>query len=338
MAKDIKLSQFYVKHLMSNLHQQGINTDSYAPRKHWGLKINALTVPLSDFLGLCELARKELGDPLFSMRVASRTLPPSHGVLGLLLQSCDSVGEVIHLGYKYQHLTRTGLLSTLTFDGDTVTSRLDGGDFDPEVLAPFVEYCHGNLYSIASYLTGHMESIEALEIHFRHKPRAPLKSYQHLLHCKKILFNQAENQVTFSRKLMDLPVYLSDGSAKKQLLSEANRQLGEVNQANSLSEQIKQHLQQREPFELLSLDECARHLNISSSTLKRRLAEENLSYRQLLDAVREDLACHYLRAPDFTIEEIGKRVGFSNTATFSRAFKRWRGQSPQQYRQFHSSR
>lgn len=333
MAKEIRLSQFYVKHLMSNLAQRGVNVSQFQPKGLWGLKITSLTVPLSDFLGLCELARTELGEPLFSMQIAANTLPPTHGVLGLLLQSCNTMGEAIKLGYKFQHLTRTGHLSSLTFDGETVTSRLDTAGQDDDYIAPFVEYCHGNLFSIATHLTGHMETIHAQEIHFKHQPRAPLKSYRQLLRTDNIKFGQTENQVVFSRKLMELPIYLSDSSTKDKLLDEVNRQLREQNAGNSLSEQIKQLLQQQEPFTPLNLEDCADKLNLSPSSIKRKLQEEDTNYRNLLDAVRQDLASHYLRQSELTVEQIATTVGFSNTAAFSRAFKRWTEQTPQQYRQ-----
>lgn len=333
MSKETRLSQFYVKHLMSNLTQRGVDVSSFKPKGLWGLKITSLNVPLSDFLGLCELAKIELGEPLFSLQVAADTLPPSHGVLGLLLQSCNTMGEAIKLGYKFQYLTRTAHLSSLTFDGNFVTSRLDTAGEDDNIIAPFVEYCHGNLFSIASHLTGHMETIQAEQVHFKHQPRAPLKSYQQLLRTDNIKFGQTENQVIFSRKLMDLPIYLSDSSTKNKLLDEANRQLREKSASNSLSEQVKQLLQQQEPFIPLSLEECAEKLNSSVSTIKRKLQEEDSSYRSLLDQVREELASHYLRSSELSVEQIATTVGFSNTAAFTRAFKRWTEQTPQQYRQ-----
>jgi|GEM_PF-3483844 len=335
MAKETRLSQFYIKHLLSNLTQRGVDTSQFQTKGLWGLKITSLTVPLSDFIGLCELARTELGEPLFSLQIAANTLPPSHGVLGLLMQSCKNMGEAIKLGYKFQHLTRTGHLSSLTFDGHTVTSRLDTKGQDPEFIAPFVEYCQGNLHSIASHLTGHMQTIQALEIHFKHQPRAPIRSYKKILHNDNIKFGQAENQVIFSREVMDMPIYFSDDSAKEKLLDEANRQLREQSTSNSLSEKIKQLLQQQEPFRPLSLEQCAEKLNSSVSTVKRKLQEEESTYRSLLDKVREDLANHYLRGSELSVEQISISIGFSNAAAFSRAFKRWSGQTPQQYRQHH---
>lgn len=337
MAKEARLSQFYIKHLLSNLAQRGVDTNQFQTKGLWGLKITSLTVPLPDFIKLCELAKIELGEPLFALQIAATTPPPSHGVLGLLIQSCKNIGEAIKLGYKFQHLTRTAHFSSLTFDGDTVTSRLDTKGQDPEAIASFVEYCHGNLYSIANHLIGYMQPIQALEIHFKHQPRAPISSYKKILHNHNIKFGQTENQVIFSRKLMDLPVYFSDDSAKDKLLSEVNRQLLEKSATNSLSEKIKQLLQQQDPFMPLSLEQCAEKLNTSTSTIKRKLQEEESSYRVLLDTVREDLSKHYLRGSDFSVEQIATAIGFGNSTAFSRAFKRWAGQTPQQYRQNHDS-
>lgn len=331
MKKDIRLSQFYIKHLLTHLQHKGLDLTPYEPKQRWGINQAALKVPLSVFTEICELARTDLGEALFALQVASKTVPPTHGVLGLLLQSCGSIGEVIRLGYKFQHLTRTGYLSTLTFDGEKVTSRLET-DGNSEENASFVEYCHGSLFSIASHLTGHQTPIKALEVHFKHAPRAPIKFYKKYLNAAEIKFNQAENQVIFSRKLMDQPLYLADSSVKEKLLNEVNRQLKEVSSGNSLSEKIKQSLQQQDPFIPLSLEDCARQLNSSASTIKRHLAEEGTNYRKLMDAVRLDITCYYLRESDLSIEDISMKSGFSSTGAFSRAFKRLTNQSPLSYR------
>lgn len=79
--------------------------------------------------------------------------------------------------------------------------------------------------------------------------------------------------------------------------------------------------------------EMARQLSISERTLNRRLARLGLHYGQLLDEVRRQRAYYMLDRSALSIEAIGEMLGFAETSSFSRAFKKWTGSSPMQYRQ-----
>ena len=68
---------------------------------------------------------------------------------------------------------------------------------------------------------------------------------------------------------------------------------------------------------------------------RRRLAAEGKSYQGVKDALRRDAAIHLLLNPDLTLEDVAQQVGFSETSTFHRAFKKWTGVTPGLYRQLH---
>ena len=76
----------------------------------------------------------------------------------------------------------------------------------------------------------------------------------------------------------------------------------------------------------------AARLNLSTRNLQRKLAAEGTTYRKIVDAVRKELAESYLTDASFALSEIGYLVGFSSQAAFSRAFKRWTGLTPQEFR------
>jgi AraC-like DNA-binding protein len=73
-------------------------------------------------------------------------------------------------------------------------------------------------------------------------------------------------------------------------------------------------------------------MNLSERSLRRRLAGESTSYRQILDQVRETLARAYLSDTDLRVEDIAERLGYSDAANFSHAFRRWTGTAPGRYR------
>jgi AraC-like DNA-binding protein len=71
---------------------------------------------------------------------------------------------------------------------------------------------------------------------------------------------------------------------------------------------------------------------VSSRTLHRRLADAGTSFEKLLDETRKDLAAEYVRRCDYAVGEIAYLLGFAETSSFNRAFRRWTGKSPSEFR------
>jgi AraC-like DNA-binding protein len=83
----------------------------------------------------------------------------------------------------------------------------------------------------------------------------------------------------------------------------------------------------------VSMKQAARQLAVSVATLRRKLEEEGTSFSALLDAARREAAERYLSKPEPTVTEIAFLLGFSNLRAFSRAFRRWTGSAPTQFRE-----
>src|SRR5262245_58421573 len=84
-----------------------------------------------------------------------------------------------------------------------------------------------------------------------------------------------------------------------------------------------------------TLEAIAARLRMSPRTLQRRLREEGSSLSAVLDRLRAELALRYLGEPRTSIGEVAFRLGFSDPTTFHRAFRRWTGQTPAEYRRGH---
>ena len=78
--------------------------------------------------------------------------------------------------------------------------------------------------------------------------------------------------------------------------------------------------------------QVAQELGMSSRTLRRRLAEAQTSFRQLIDELRRDTALKYLRETEMTVEDVSYALGFSDSANFRHAFRRWTSSTPQAFR------
>ena len=82
----------------------------------------------------------------------------------------------------------------------------------------------------------------------------------------------------------------------------------------------------------LSIESVAGNFNISVRTLQRKLKEEGVSYLQIIEEVRKSLAIHYIKKSSSSVKEISAILGYSEPSGFVRAFKKWTGKTPSEYR------
>jgi AraC-like DNA-binding protein len=100
-----------------------------------------------------------------------------------------------------------------------------------------------------------------------------------------------------------------------------------------LVHKVRELIIERLPKSSANIDAIADELNIGSKTLERRLAERGESFSRLLDETRQKAAKHYLEATDLRLSEVAYMVGYTEPAALARAFKRWTGETPNQFRE-----
>ncbi len=106
----------------------------------------------------------------------------------------------------------------------------------------------------------------------------------------------------------------------------------ELDQADLFLRDTRATMRRALPAGELTIDSLAADLGISRRTLQRRLTERDTSFKELLQALREELAARYLHDRRLAITEIALLLGYSDQASFSNAFRAWRGCSPTEYR------
>jgi AraC-like DNA-binding protein len=99
-----------------------------------------------------------------------------------------------------------------------------------------------------------------------------------------------------------------------------------------VAHQVREMLIQMMPSGNSDQDTIARRLYRSRSTLQRQLVAEGTSYRQILESTRRSLAEKYLRSDDYTQGEVAFMLGFTDQSNFARAFRRWTGMTPGEFR------
>ncbi len=148
------------------------------------------------------------------------------------------------------------------------------------------------------------------------------------------LFAQKHNYVTFPRRYLDLPV-VQDGAALRRFLAVAPGALLRQHRRDvSASGRLRKLLRSATGHEL-GLEDAASALHSSAANLRRRLQAEGTSFSELKDAARRDKAVYMLLHEDTPVNSIAEALGYSEPSTFHRAFKKWTGRTPGEYRRVH---
>jgi AraC-like DNA-binding protein len=169
-----------------------------------------------------------------------------------------------------------------------------------------------------------------LRIEFRRMRPARIEDFQSLLRAP-LHFGAARTRLVFDCDAIERPLDGGNPELARQHDAIALEYLAQLERDNiqwRVREVLTQRLSRGEP----SQEDVAELLNMSARTLQRKLGDCGVTYREVLDETRRVLALAYLSAPRHSVSEVTYLLGFSAGSSFTRAFRRWTGQSPSGWR------
>jgi AraC-like DNA-binding protein len=172
---------------------------------------------------------------------------------------------------------------------------------------------------------------EARAVYFEHPAPRYCDEYRRIFGGAE-RFDHDFTGIQFDAELLDRARTPQNGELYHVLESLAERKLSRVTREGGHAERLRDFLTSNAVGERPPMDVVARSLGISVRSLRRRLDEEGVSYTTLLNEARATLAKRMLDDPRRSIYETAYAMGFSDPSAFHRAFKRWTGMTPTQYR------
>lgn len=288
-------------------------------------------VPMARLIALFDAAVAMTGRPDLGLEFGQRVQPGTYSTLGYALMTCDTLADAIALVPHYRRLVFDyGYSDTaLTVAGDEAEFAWLVRPGALPYCAPLAEAVLAGWYSYGRWILNAELALTA--VHFAHEAPADVGPHIACFGCP-VHFGQARNALLFPRSFLDMPLSQADRSLHLAMREQAQAALHRVFGEMEIGQRARQALSRLLPKCEATLEAVADVLKLSPRTLQRRLRDKGLSFKQVLDSLRRELALVYLADANLSSLDIALLLGFAEQSSFTRACKEWTGSTPTEYR------
>lgn len=285
-------------------------------------------VPHEFLAALWEELPRRSGDEAFGLRLAQRLPHGTYDVLDHMMSHAPCLGDCYRGFMRYQRLIHDAGSFSMEEQGSVV--RLMHIWRGPGVLSR-----HINEFILASLLLRGRaylrEEWVPLEVYFQHARPDDIREHQRLFRAP-LHFGHPINELRFERHLLDRRLPVADPTLGPVLDRFARLLLEQLPVQEQFLDQVRRAILQNLSTGIPEAEPLARQLGLSKRSFFRRLQEQGTSYQRLVDDLRRNLTLRHLQEGKLSLSEIAFLLGFSEVSTFHRAFRRWTGQRPAEYR------
>lgn len=268
-------------------------------------------------------------DPSLGLRMALAVPFGAYRVIDFLAASAPTVGEGIMRMARYFPLVNAALAWEISHEGSQVRVTLEQPGAPEGLPKSLIEYALIVTILHLRHASGFQWPL--VEVTCAFPAPSDTRDHEVVLGCP-VRFGQTRNSFVMTRATWDLPGRAASNDLLTTLEAHAARMLASLDAARVTSrrvaELIVEELEGGDP----SLARIARRMALSARTLQRRLADEQTTFADVLDETRRHVAQAYVKDRGLALTEVAYLLGFSEQSAFSRAFQRWWGMPPSQFR------
>lgn len=286
------------------------------------------SIPASLYTTLLEHIDNESGDPSFWFRFGQKLDLPAYGLIGQVAASCENIKEALTIIAKYYCISSCGsALSAQEVEGGIYLHIYRSGFSHNQKNRIKAELLASILFSALRPFLGDGGDNVKFDFDF---PSPPHHAIYNLYLNGNINFSTEGGGIYFPAQYMNLPTPHSNPIIKN-LLSHECAQIANSVQSGNIALRVRA-IVSAVPGEYPTQEYTAQQLAMSARSLGRQLKQANSSYQIILSDVKSERAANLLCNTKLPIEEIANRVGFSDGANFRRAFVKWTGVPPSEFR------
>ncbi|WP_245000456.1 AraC family transcriptional regulator [Marinobacter daepoensis] len=288
--------------------------------------------PIDFITRLWHAAEQCTRDPGFGLKVGGGVRPASIDAVSFAMQSAATLREALVLVQKYQRLISDGgrfqLLPASRGTWIVYHPRQGRLAFSPHQI----EAVLSAVVSLSDWIGG--SAVRPSRVQFSHGRLGGIAGYREVFGCP-VDFEQAFSGLLVANELLDKPLPQANPALARVHERYNAGRLAVLERGAVSAADLRQWLMVRIGPSLPRRVDAARVLGISERTLARRLADEGYTFNRLLDEVRRDLALTAVKTSHQSLADIALSLGFAEASPFYRAFQRWTGLPPAQWRRRH---
>ena len=292
-------------------------------------------IPLPALLALFHSALTLTGRRDLGLEFGRQVRPDTFDVLGYALMTCRTLGEAIGLVPLYRRVVFDSGYSETQFGREGTDVKLAWVIIPEATRAglPYSELLAESLiaswYGLGRWITG--AEMPLREVRFRHAAPGDTTPFTAFFGCP-VRFTAGENALLFSAALLAQPLVQADAELNLAMCAEARKAIARRGNETGIATQVRELLVPLMPKCEATLKYVAAGMGITPRTLQRRLAGVNLSFQEVLDDTRRELAKVYLRDPALSALDVALLLGYAEQSSFTRAFRSWYGTTPSAWR------
>jgi len=250
------------------------------------------------------------------------------GILGYALLSARDLRQAIELVSRYYEIFDP----VISFEFEITPPHVCARAVESAELGDFEIFAHEATLACTAAVAGVLlsEPIKPNRLTLCYPEPPHAQRYEAVFRCRPE-FDAPYTSIQFESRHLNAPLRFSNMEMAQICRQQCERWLHAVKEEDGLIRKVKEELL-KTPGRFPKMDGIGATLGMSVRSLRRHLNEQGVTYQELLDQVRRDLAADYLRNSRLTIEQIAQLVGYGEAASFRKAFRRWTGKAPGEVR------
>lgn len=286
-------------------------------------------IAVSLFARILEETARITGDECFGLHFGESYNPKNIGPLAYVILNSPTVGVGIENTARYLQIHNEAAQASLVFERDRAYLRFSPDQFMIHVSRQHSEYAMAVAVNTARLMVGSQWA--PLEVHFMH-PLAAATSEHIRVFRAPIVFGCPANALVMESEFLGRQVPAADPQLYSILKGYLERTLSELPREEELPSSVRRVIAEAVRNGGPKLSQVAKEIAMSPRSLQRRLNDYGLDFKKLVDDTRRRLALKHLKDHRDSLTQIAFMLGYSDLSAFNRAFKRWTGTAPLEYR------
>lgn len=313
------------------LVQLGVDTDAiYRQADIQKQDLDKDRVRVVAYLQVLELASQQIRSPHIGVEIARKRSVADLGLYGYMIRNSSNLRAMLELANQYMDYITPLAVGDIKEQGATALWTYHFPDLPAELCRHDVEL------SVMEFITMVRETFHdpdwrASAVYFQHGAPGNDSLLTDVM-ADTVIYDQRFSGAAFPSHMLGVPFNDADLGLLELLRKEVAQAMARYRSDTNIATDVGLAISSGIGVRDISVDRLAADLHMSRRTLHRRLADLGTSVRELRDATVKRLASELLASTDISIADIGSRLGYSDTSSFIRNFKRLTGQSPSRFR------